>query len=128
MWRRPRRPFTDLLSNAVIACSIRAKVNAAVGAVSDRGVPYHFWSAQYWALAPAGRRAGLGNVGWHDLRHSYRAWLDLTGAPVGVQKDCLRHASITTTMDLYGGTTVLKAKREAHGNVVQMLKKAAGAL
>jgi integrase len=91
-------------------------------------MPYHFWSAQYWALAPAGRRAGLGNIGWHDLRHSYRAWLDLTGAPVGVQKDCLRHASITTTMDLYGGTTVLKAKREAHGNVVQMLKKAAGAL
>lgn len=90
-------------------------------------MPYHAWSAQFWALAPAGRRAGIGNVGWHDLRHSYRSWLDQTGAPIGVQKDCLRHASIVTTMDKYGAA-VMSAKREAHGNVVQMLKKAAGGL
>jgi integrase len=90
-------------------------------------MPYHAWSAQYWALAPAGRRAGIGNVGWHDLRHSYRSWLDQTGAPIGVQKDCLRHASIVTTMDKYGAA-VMSAKRKAHGNVVQMLKKAAGGL
>ena len=90
-------------------------------------MPYHAWSAQYWALAPAGIRAGIGNIGWHDLRHSYRSWLDQTGAPMGVQKDCLRHASISTTMDKYGAA-VMSAKREAHGNVVQMLKKAAGGL
>jgi integrase len=89
-------------------------------------MPYHVWSAQYWALAPAGVRAGIGRIGWHDLRHSYRTWLDATGAPVGVQKDCLRHSSIAITMDIYGGA-LMASKRAAHGNVVQMLKKAAGA-
>jgi len=90
-------------------------------------MPYHAWSAQYWVLAPAGRRAGIGRVGWHDLRHCYRTWLDETGAPVGVQKDLMRHASITTTMNIYGRAAE-RAKRSAHGNVVQMLKQATGTL
>ena len=28
-----------------------------------------------------------GLIGWHSLRHSYRAWLDETGAPLGVQQN-----------------------------------------
>lgn len=89
--------------------------------------PYHTWSAQNQVLSPAGVRAGIGPVGWHDLRHSYRTWLDQTGAPVGVQKDCLRHSSIATTMNIYGAAEI-SAKREAHGSVVEMLKKAAVSL
>jgi integrase len=89
--------------------------------------PYHGWSAQNQVLSPAGVRAGIGPVGWHDLRHSYRTWLDQAGAPVGVQKDLMRHASITTTMDIYG-RAVPTEQRKAHGNVVGMLKTAVGAL
>jgi hypothetical protein len=41
------------------------------------------------------------------------------GASVAVQKELLRYASITTTMNLYG-TVLSERKREANGNVVQM--------
>jgi integrase len=89
--------------------------------------PIHAQAAQDWALAPAGIKAGLGRIGWHDLRHSYRTWLDATGAPISVQRELMRHASITTTMDIYGGA-VPETQREANKNVVGMLKNAAGAL
>ncbi len=89
--------------------------------------PIHAQAAQDWALAPAGIKAGLGRIGWHDLRHSYRTWLDATGAPISVQRELMRHASITTTMDIYGGA-VPETQREANKNVVGMLKNASGAL
>ncbi len=89
--------------------------------------PLHSWSAQNQVLSPAGVRAGIGGIGWHDLRHSYRSWLDDTGAPVGVQKDLMRHANIGTTMNIYG-RALPKGQREANTNVVLMLKKEAGTL
>jgi integrase len=46
---------------------------------------------------------------------------------MGVQKDLMRHASITTTMNIYG-RPVPEAQREAHSNVVVKLRQAAGAL
>jgi integrase len=88
--------------------------------------PYHGWSAQNQILSPAAVRAGLGRVGWHDLRHSYRSWLDATGAPIGVQKDLMRHANISTTMNIYG-RALPQAQRDANSNVVVMLKQAVGA-
>lgn len=67
------------------------------------------------------RRAGIeGKVGWLTFRHSYRSWLDQSGASVAVQKELMRHASITTTMNLYGAA-VSERKREADSNVVQMI-------
>ena len=49
------------------------------------------------------KRTGLGDgIGWHTFRHSYRSWLDDTGAPLTVQKELMRHASIQTTMNVYG--------------------------
>jgi integrase len=59
-----------------------------------------------------------GQVGWHTLRHSYRAWLDETGAPLGVQQKLMRHANISTTMNVYGGA-FMEAKRKANTSVVQ---------
>jgi hypothetical protein len=35
-------------------------------------------------------------------RHTYRSWLDATGAAISVQQKMMRHASIKTTMDIYG--------------------------
>jgi integrase len=42
------------------------------------------------------------DIGWHTFRHSYRSWLDETGAPMKVQQELMRHASIQTTMNVYG--------------------------
>jgi integrase len=32
------------------------------------------------------KRNKLDNVGWHTFRHTYRSWLDDSGAPMGVQQ------------------------------------------
>ena len=50
--------------------------------------------------------------------HSYRSWLDETGAPLTVQKELMRHASIQTTMNIYG-KAMTDSKRQAHSKVVE---------
>ena len=72
-------------------------------------------------IKPAGKLAGLGeHIGWHTFRHTYRTWLDGTGANVSIQRELMRHASIQTTMNVYGRATMSAAKREANSKVVQM--------
>ena len=61
-----------------------------------------------------------GDIGWHTFRHSYRSWLDETGAPPTVQKELMRHASIQTTMNIYG-KAMTDSKRQAHSKVVEMV-------
>lgn len=62
------------------------------------------WSRdQVWrAYQKAGAHAGIGGLGTHSLRHTFRAWLDSVGTSVAVQQKLMRHASIVTTMDHYG--------------------------
>lgn len=69
----------------------------------------------------AGRFDG---VGWHTFRHTYRSWLDDTGAPIGVQQKLMRHAQISTTMNVYGNA-LMAAKREANSKVVRMALRSA---
>ena len=68
-------------------------------------------------LSEASRVAGIGHISSHSFRNAYRTWIDALGTPVGVQQRLMRHASVTTTMNLYG--TALQADmRAAHENVV----------
>ena len=61
------------------------------------------------------------------MRHTYRAWLDESGAPLGVQQKLMRHAHISTTMDHYGNASI-EAKRKANQPVIQrVLKRSANA-
>ena len=62
------------------------------------------------------------DIGWHTFRHTYRSWLDETGAPMKVQQELMRHASIQTTMNVYG-QAMPESKREANGKVVTMVLK-----
>jgi integrase len=82
--------------------------------------PYLQNAVQQHRIAPAGRRIGIERLGWHDLRHTYRSWLSMTGAPITVQKDLMRHSSVQTTMNIYGGA-LSEEKREANRKVVQMV-------
>lgn len=87
------------------------------------GRPYHQDSIQQHHIRRAGRMAGLGDgIGWHTFRHSYRSWLDDTGAPLSVQKELMRHASIQTTMNVYG-KAMTDTKRQAHSKVVEMVMR-----
>ena len=62
------------------------------------------WSYdQVWRMyQKAGAKAGIGGLGTHSLRHTYRSWLDAVGTPVAVQQKLMRHADIRTTMNIYG--------------------------
>ena len=84
--------------------------------------PYFPTEIQKRHLKPLGIKLGLGPIGWHTFRHTYRSWLDETGAPMKVQQELMRHASIQTTMNVYG-QAMPASKREANGKVVEMVLK-----
>jgi integrase len=50
----------------------------------------------------AGAESGIGTLGTHSMRHTYRSWLDAVGTSVAVQQRLMRHADIRTTMNVYG--------------------------
>ncbi|HEV2201559.1 MAG TPA: site-specific integrase [Bryobacteraceae bacterium] len=67
------------------------------------GRPYHQDQIVKTHMKTAATAAEIpGKVGWHTFRHSYRSWLDSAGASMTVQKELMRHASIQTTMNVYG--------------------------
>lgn len=79
-------------------------------------MPYSYTGVKQ-ELHRAGDVAGLGHMGTHTFRHTYRTWLDSVGTPVGVQQRLMRHADIRTTMNIYGDA-VTPDMREAHGKIV----------
>jgi len=70
------------------------------------------------SMRSVGRSREYDGIGWHTFRHTYRSWLDDTGAPMGVQQKLMRHAQISTTMNVYGNA-LMEAKREANAKVVR---------
>lgn len=83
-------------------------------------MPWDPWSAERRHIIPAAIRCGIGRIGWHSFRHTFRTLLDETGAPMKVQQELMRHADIRTTMNVYG-KAMDASKREAHGKVVRMV-------
>ena len=77
------------------------------------------WSYdQVWRMyQKAAAKAGIGGLGTHSLRHTYRSWLDAVGTPVAVQQKLMRHADIRTTMNIYGDV-VTDEMAQAHSKVV----------
>ena len=96
-----------------------APAGLRVGAspVTDRC--YHSSPIQQDYIRPAGKELGLDGEGWHTFRHTYRAWLDATGAPIGVQQKLMRHAQVSTTTDVYGNA-LMESERDANSKVVRM--------
>ena len=72
-------------------------------------------------LQPAAKRAGITKwVGFHSFRHTYSTLLKANNEDVKVVQELMRHANISTTMNIY--TKVLTpAKREAQSRVVDVL-------
>ena len=57
----------------------------------------------FWRkLQDAADRTGVGKLGTHTFRHTYRSWLDAVGTPIAVQQKLMRHTDIRTTMNVYG--------------------------
>jgi integrase len=64
-------------------------------------LPYAYTSA-WREVVRAASVAGIGHIGTHAFRHTYRSWLDAVGTPVAVQQKMMRHTDIRTTMNIYG--------------------------
>jgi integrase len=79
------------------------------------------WSYdQVWrSFLSAAAAAGIGKLGTHSMRHTYRSWLDAAGTTVAVQQKLMRHGDIRATMNVYGDV-VTNEMQEAHSKVVQM--------
>jgi len=67
----------------------------------------------------AGVKAGIGALGTHSLRHTYRSWLDAVGTPVAVQQKLMRHADIRTPMNIYSDV-VTGEMAVASGKVIRL--------
>jgi integrase len=79
------------------------------------------WSYdQVWRVyQKAAKAAGIGGIGTHSLRHTFRTWLGSVGTPVGVQQRLMRHADVRTTMNIYGDA-VTADMADAHGKIVEL--------
>jgi integrase len=79
------------------------------------------WSYhQVWReYQKAAKAAGIGGLGTHSMRHTFRSWLDHAGTPVGVQQKLMRHASVATTMDVYGAALTTDMA-EASGKIATL--------
>jgi integrase len=75
----------------------------------------HVWVS----FQDAATKAGIGKLATHTMRHTYRSWLDAAGTAIAVQQKLMRHASITTTMNVYGDV-VTDEMSQAHSKVVRM--------
>jgi integrase len=81
-------------------------------------LPYSYTG--FWReLERAAGKAGIGHLGTHAFRHTYRSWLDAVGTPIAVQQKLMRHSDIRTTMNVYGDV-VTDEMGQAHSKVVEM--------
>jgi integrase len=72
-------------------------------------------------LQPAAKRVGIPKrVGWHTFRHTYSTLLKANGEDVKVVQELMRHANITTTMNIYT-RALTPAKRQAQSKAVDVL-------
>jgi len=69
-------------------------------------------------IKPLGVKLGVETMGWHTFRHTYRSWLDETGAPMKIRQELMRHASSKRRW-----TSMSSSKREANGKVVEIVLK-----
>lgn len=89
--------------------------------------PVHNGDRPLWAgtllkfhIQPVVRAAGLGEIGWHTLRHSYAAWCKAAGLQPGQMQAAMRHED--PGMSLRYGTPDIETKRELSNRVAEYLR------
>jgi integrase len=70
-------------------------------------------------LQRAANASGIGGLGTHAFRHTYRSWLDAVGTTIAVQQKMMKHTDIRTTMNIYGD--VVTDEMTTAGNKVARL-------
>lgn len=85
-------------------------------------LPYSY-TGVWRELQRAATAAGVGKLGTHAFRHTYRSWLDAVGTPIAVQQKLMRHSDIRTTMNTYG-EVVTDELKQANSKVAIMALRA----
>ena len=67
----------------------------------------------------AAEAAGIGKLGTHAFRHTYRSWLDAVGTSIAVQQKLMRHSDIRTTLNIYGDVVTDEMEQD-HSKVVDL--------
>ncbi len=116
---KAKLPLAPLLAELLLAWKVQS-TSQWLFANPATGMPYMSPSLQQRWIRPAGDAIGIEGLGFHSLRHSYRSWLDATGAAPGVTKDLMRHSAIATTFNVYG-KALSPEKRDANNRVVELL-------
>lgn len=88
-------------------------------------LPYSY-TGVWRELERAAKEAGIGHLGTHAFRHTYRSWLDAVGTPLAVQQKMMRHSDIRTTMNIYGDV-VTDEMTTASDKVAELAFRANGA-
>jgi integrase len=84
-------------------------------------LPYSYTG--YWrVLQDPAKAAGLGQIGTHSFRHTYRSWLDAVGTALTVQQKLMQHSDIQTTLNIYGNV-VTTEMQEASSKVASLALK-----
>lgn len=89
---------------------------------------YNFGKTPLWpdslrvkVLQPTARKVGITKkIGWHTFRRTYSSLLAATGDDVKVVQELMRHAKISTTMEVYAQAGMEK-KRAAQRRAVDVL-------
>lgn len=89
---------------------------------------YNFGKTPLWpdslrmkVLQPTARKVGIAKkIGWHTFRRTYSSLLAATGDDVKVVQELMRHAKISTTMEVYAQAGMEK-KRAAQRRAVDVL-------
>lgn len=116
-------PLDSAFAELLLEWQTRCPISAGNWEFSnpETGQLYHASPIQQDYIRAAGREAKLPkDVGWHSFRHAYRSFLDMGGAPIGVQQKLMRYAQVSTTMNTYGNAQ-MHSKRSANTKVVQMV-------
>ncbi len=88
-------------------------------------LPYSY-TGVWRDLQRAGDASGIGRLGTHSFRHTYRSWLDAVGTPIAVQQKMMRHTDIRTTMNIYGDV-VTDEMATAGGKIARLVFPVNGA-
>ena len=84
-------------------------------------LPYSY-TGYHRIIENAANAAGLGRLGTHSFRHTFRSWLDAVGTALTVQQKLMRHADIQTTLNIYGDV-VTDEMRQAGSKVAELALK-----
>jgi integrase len=88
-------------------------------------LPYSY-TGVWRELVRAAGAAGIGHLGTHAFRHTYRSWLDAVGTFVALQQKMMRHKDIRTTFNIHGDI-VTDEMTTARGKVARLAFQSNGA-